>query len=63
MTYQEVITKAFKEEVSVYVKAYGIRSTVKQCGHTGAFAYIPKDVDLVWLLEELFKDEQYGANR
>ena len=59
MSYQEVIIKAFKKEVGVYVKAYGISNTVKQCGHTGAFAYIPKDVDLVWLLEELFKDEKH----
>ena len=57
MNYQEVIIQAFKQEVGVYVKAYGISNTVKQCGHTGPFAYIPKDVDLVELLEELFKDE------
>ena len=57
MNYQEVIIKAFKKEVGVYVKAYGINNTVKQCGHTGPFAYFPKDVELVELLEELFKDE------
>lgn len=56
MIYQEIIIKAFKKEVGVYVKAYGIKKTVELCGHTGPFAYVDKDVDLVELLEELFKE-------
>lgn len=56
MNYQEVIVNAFRKEVGHIVKAYGIRQTVKQYGHTGPFAYIPKEVDLVEFLEELFPE-------
>lgn len=57
MNVNEIIANAFKEEISVYVKAYGINRTVEQLGNTGPFAYFPKDVDLKQLLEELFKGE------
>ena len=57
MNANKIIIDAFKKEVGVYVKAYGIKQTVEQLGNTGPFAYFPKDVNLEELLEELFKGE------
>jgi hypothetical protein len=56
MNVNEIIRNAFKKEVGVYVKAYGIKRTVKELGNTGPFAYFPKDVDLEEFLEELFEE-------
>ena len=54
--HEQIIIEAFKREVRHLVKGYGIRKTVRVYGHTGPFAYIPDDVDLVEFLEELFLD-------
>ena len=53
---KQIVIEAFKREVRHLVVAYGIRKTVMIYGHTGSFAYIPDDVDLVEFLEELFPE-------
>lgn len=54
MTANEIIIISFKKEVEHVVKAYGIKDLVSQYGFSGPFAYIPKEVNLVEFLEELF---------
>ena len=56
MNVDQIIKEAFKKEIGVAVKAYGIERTVEMYGFTGPFAYFPNDVDLVEFLEELFNE-------
>jgi len=63
MNAEQLIINAFKKEVDMLVKAYGIKHVVKiygstspSYGHTGPFAYFPKDTDLLEFLEELYND-------
>lgn len=56
MNANEIIIASFKKELGHVVKAYGIRNLVKQYGFSGPFAYIPEEVDLVELLEEIFPE-------
>jgi len=57
MNCNEIIVNAFKKEVGHVVNAYGIRRTVKDYGRTGPFTYLPRDLDLVEFLQEVFPEK------